>query len=778
MPWKNRVYTEELPPKILIIDDDIDMRNVLMEFFRENALLVDCADTGEMAEKLYKPNIYDLLLIDIRLPDTRGDELFMKLKKKDPYVTGIILTGNTDLKGAMRAANEPGIVAFESKPFDLFRLYAIISDAISRRRAEAKLRENEARYREFVENFRGIAFEMDEKGELLILHGAVEEICGYKTAEIMGGSPAWAEIVQDEFKDMVVYVSHEKSTDTKVVYDEREYLINNKNGDSRWVHETLQYVRKVDGSLEKIRGAIFDITKSRESELALYESERRHNDFLESLEDIVWRVDVNERKLSYANSSVERVYGIPIAEFYNNSNMWFEMVHPEDRERVSEYSANMATSTQDIEYRIVRRDGEVRWVYDRPAIMKDKSGNVTHVGGVMSDITRQKVAEMEKEELARQLTQAQKMDAIGQLAAGIAHDFNNILAAIMGNSSYGMSIVDENSPGYLPLKEIMKVSHVAKNLISKLLSFARENRPDITRVSIHSVVSDLMDLLSVTKPRDVQIYTELASEIPSLFVDRTQIMQSMLNICNNARDAMPDGGKLTIKAGVKKVSKTMAEKIHNLSAGNYCLLEISDTGHGIPNEIVNKIFDPFFTTKDVDKGTGLGLSVTMGIINANGGHITVDSNRGEGTTFRIYLPLADKEQQSESLNLKNEVILIVNNTDDKTLLKAETSLEKNGFKVIAEKNPENVPSLLSNTPGGISLLLMDSKIPVIKNRGLNEICAEISPDTRTVLFSNYDYDSLKMDFVAAGIYGLLPQNCNDKELCVKVSNILASRNKT
>lgn len=774
MPWKNRNQSEQ-PPRILVIDDDLDMKNILSEFLMDNGLLVDSVETGEDAQLIFAKNVYDLLLIDIRLPDIRGDELFIKLKNVDPYVTGIVLTGNTDLKSAMLAANEPGIVAFERKPFDLYKLYAIISEAISRRRTDAKLRESEARYREFVENFRGIAFEMNEQGELVLLQGAVEKITGYSPDEILNNAPSWIDIVQDEFKSMVAYHVGDDAA-TKVDYDEREYLISGKSGASVWVHELIQYVRKKNGALEKIRGAIFDITKSRESELALYESERRHHDFLESMEDIVWRVDAKSRRLSYANSAVEKIYGIPVEEFYKDPLMWFEMIHPDDRKKAWEYSEKMEFCSDDIVYRILRRDGEIRWMHDRPTVIKDKNGRVTHLGGIMTDITKQKTAELEKEELARQLNQAQKMDAIGQLAAGIAHDFNNILAAIMGNSSYGMSILKEDSPGYAQLHEIMKVSHVAKNLVSKMLSFARENRPDITRVSIYSVVADLMDILAVTRTDQIKIAQDIDADIPDLKVDRTQILQSLLNICNNARDAMPDGGTINIKVSVKNVLKSVAVKSHHLSPGKYCMIEISDTGHGIPKEIINKIFDPFFTTKDVDKGTGLGLSVTMGIVNSNGGHITVDSVKGKGTTFRVYLPLAEKEGAGAEVDYKQEPILIID-TGDAVLKRAAHALKAGGFHVVVETSPKKAPALLTDTPGGIPLLIMDSDIPSVNNRGLNEITAAISPDTRTVLFSNYDYESLKMDFVAAGIYGLLPRNFDDKDLCKKVSNILASRNK-
>ncbi|MEW6202198.1 MAG: ATP-binding protein [bacterium] len=261
------------------------------------------------------------------------------------------------------------------------------------------------------------------------------------------------------------------------------------------------------------------------------------------------------------------------------------------------------------------------------------------IADVVSGIIKRRRAEKEKEELQKQLLHVQKMEAIGQLAGGIAHSFKNMLTIIMGNAKMGVMNLKPEEPCHKEFAEIIKASERASELTTQLLTFARKEKINVQPVHINSVLKDLIDMLGRTIRKGITIKSALSVDIPPVNIDFNQMYQALLNISNNACDAMPDGGILTIESGEAFLDDDYCASRPEIKPGKYCLVQVSDTGVGIPEDELQRIFEPFFTTKDKGKGTGLGLSVTFGIIRNHGGHISVHSKPGSGTAVKIFLPL-------------------------------------------------------------------------------------------------------------------------------------------
>ncbi|HOO56760.1 MAG TPA: response regulator [bacterium] len=389
-------------------------------------------------------------------------------------------------------------------------------------------------------------------------------------------------------------------------------------------------------------------------------------------------------------------------------------------------------------------------------------------------LDRRKLSE-EKDALQNQFLQSQKMEAIGQLAGGIAHDFNNMLTVIMGNANLAMMQLEENAPFCTEFKEIIKASERAKDLTMQLLTFARKEKINVRLVSVSGIIEEVTAMLKRSVIKKINIRTVIEEDI-TISADANQLEQALMNVCMNACDAMPGGGDLLVEICGIELEDEYCRSHLDVKPGRYCFIQISDTGIGMPEGIIDKVFDPFFTTKGTGKGTGLGLSTTLGIIKSHNGDISIYSNPGEGTTVKIYLPIA-QENISENIVISpkiatgTETILVVD--DEKNVLNiAKKTLESAGYKVVVVESGKKAISLFRKRHMDFSLVLLDMIMPEMDGRDVFPVLKKIDPGIKIVLSSGYSINGKASDLIKEGVNGFVQKPFSISELCNTVRRVL------
>jgi len=370
---------------------------------------------------------------------------------------------------------------------------------------------------------------------------------------------------------------------------------------------------------------IHDLTPRQRVERELRESESRYRGLVEGIEAIVWEANARSFNFTFVSPRAVEVLGYPVEDWYE-PGFWLARLHPEDRERTYAACRDAVAEAVDHEllYRMLSASGDPVWLRDLVRV-EVVAGEVDVLRGVMVDVTAEIEAEAERERLENDLRQAQKLEAIGQLAGGIAHDFNNLLTAISGYAELALS--DTESEGVrTELAHIQDASARAASLTRQLLAFSRRQqlRPEV--IDLNEVVVEMAGMLQRLIGTHVELVIDLGPELQLTLADPTQVQQIVLNLAVNARDAMPEGGRLDIRT----------ENVER-DGTRFVALTVSDTGVGMDEATRERVFDPFFTTKPVGEGTGLGLATVHGIAKQSGGDVEVESEPGKGTRFRILL---------------------------------------------------------------------------------------------------------------------------------------------
>jgi len=384
------------------------------------------------------------------------------------------------------------------------------------------------------------------------------------------------------------------------------------------------------------------------------------------------------------------------------------------------------------------------------------------IENIIRDISEQKKME-------QQLIQAQKMESIGVLAGGVAHDFNNLLAGILGYASLIKAQFEEGTPLYRYADVIERSATRASELTEKLLAFARGGKYKVEVINLNEIIEEVVTLLSRTIDKTIAIHKELAPDLFLVEADPSQMTQTLLNICVNARDAMPNGGILTLKTYNTYLEERFFPTGERSRPGYYVAVSVSDTGTGMSEAIKQRIFEPFFTTKERGKGTGLGLSMVYGIVRNHGGYIDVSSKLGQGTTFTIYLPVTIKGEQKqikkeegERLVGGNETILLI---DDEEVIRelGKEILEKNGYKVLLAKDGEEGISVYQANKDQIDLVILDMIMPKKAGTEVFKALKSINPNVRVLLATGYSLNEQAQEILRNGALDFIqkPYQIND-----------------
>jgi len=380
----------------------------------------------------------------------------------------------------------------------------------------------------------------------------------------------------------------------------------------------------------------------------------------------------------------------------------------------------------------------------------------------------------ERKELENQLQQAQKMEAIGTLAGGIAHDFNNLLTGIQGNVSLMLLDVGSTRPGYERLKNIEKQVQSAAKLTSHLLGYARKGKYEVRPVDLNQLVEETSEAFSRTR-KQINIHRELAEDSFAIEADQGQIEQVLLNLLINAADAMPGGGNLTLKTA-NVTDKDMKGKAYDPKPGNYVQLTVTDTGTGMYKKTMERIFDPFFTTKEMGRGTGLGLASAYGIVKAHAGYIDVESKKGHGATFSIYLPASEKEVQQKVVRSAEEIIegtgtvLLVD--DEEVILEVgQDLLEAMGYRVLTAGDGKEAIEVYKKNRDEIDIVVLDMVMPHMGGGEAYDRIKEINPDIKVLLSSGFSIDGEATEILERGCNGFIQKPFRMNELAERIIEI-------
>ncbi len=436
---------------------------------------------------------------------------------------------------------------------------------------------------------------------------------------------------------------------------------------------------------------------------------------------------------------MERLHGLPPGGFGGTREKFLECVHPDDRGRVA---ANIIAALRNpngvpLEYRTTWPDGSVHWLAGFGRTMFDEQGHPARAAGVVLDVTAQK-------NLEEQFHQAQKLDAVGGLAAGIAHDFNNLMTIVSGYCEVLTPRLADDPQALEDLNEIRHAGASATALTRQLLTFSRRQVVQPRQVDLNDLLSSSSNMLRRAVEKHIQMDLTLAPGLPSIRADPGQLEQVMLNLVINARDAMPNGGTITIETGPARLDEAYASLHLDLKPGHYVLMSVSDTGTGMTPDVRARLFEPFFTTKERGRGTGLGLATVYGIVKQSEGHISVYSEVGIGTTFRIYWPLGTAGVGEEAPATPDipmelygtETVLVV---EDEAPLRglAQRVLEMHGYSVLLAANGDEAEQVCRAHRGPVDVVLMDVIMPGRSGTAVAAWIAEHRPEAKVIFLSGY-----------------------------------------
>jgi two-component system cell cycle sensor histidine kinase/response regulator CckA len=483
-----------------------------------------------------------------------------------------------------------------------------------------------------------------------------------------------------------------------------------------------------------------DITQRLSAQRGWAEAEAKYRALIEHVSAISYIAEIGvDGQWLYVSPQVETIFGFSAEEWLTDSQKWIRHVHPEDHAIVlaAEETSNRGERFQ-AEYRVTRKDGRVIWVSDT-AVVVTGSDSRRLMEGIIVDITERKLLE-------GQLQQARRMEAVGRLAGGIAHDFNNLLTIIKGYTELALARAKVQPELRTDIERIEDASERAAGLVRQLLAFSRRQVLQPKVLDLNSIVVGLDKLLRRLMDEDIEMVTLAGKSVGTIKADPGQIEQVIMNLVVNARDAMPDGGRLTIETANVDLDASYAKDHATVRPGRYVMLVVSDTGIGMSADTVAHIFEPFYTTKESGRGTGLGLSTVYGIVKQSGGYIWVYSEPGKGSAFKVYLPRVDEPAEAlprgkaPAANRQGTETVLLVEDDPQVRELTRTVLAAQGYFIIEAASPEDAERIVENDRAEIHLLLTDVIMPGISGRELARRLTARLPRMRVLYMSGYTYN--------------------------------------
>jgi len=514
----------------------------------------------------------------------------------------------------------------------------------------------------------------------------------------------------------------------------------------------------------------------KQAEEELRENEERYRTVVEDMPAMICRFRC-DGTLTFVNSAYCNCFNKKKEELIGQN--FFQFVFKEDQNKVKNHfmSLDQKRPTITYEHQFIAPGEEIRWQQWTDRALFDDQNHLIEYQSIGRDITEEKLAHQEKTKLEAQLQQAHKLQAIGTLASGFAHNFNNLLMGITANISIMLLDIDSDHQHYKYLKNIEKQVKNGSKLASQLTGYARAGRYEVKPINLNQLLKETSDTFKIAK-KEIRIHQNFSENLYRIEADRGQIEQVLLNLYVNAADSMPKKGGLFLKT-INVTDKDIVGKPYNPKPGDYVLLTVRDTGAGINKETKGHIFEPFFTTKGLSKGTGLGLSSAYGIIKGHGGYIDVDSEKGYGATFNIYLPATKKEVKQEKelfekIIIGKETVLFVDD-DDMVIEGCGEMLTKMGYNVLIARNGKDALEIYKENQHKIDIVIIDMIMPIMNGGETYDRLKKMYPDIKVLLSSGHSVNGQATEILERGCNGFIQKPFTIEVLSEKIREILGKK---
>lgn len=746
------------PLKVLLVEDNAVDAELIARQLRKDGFEPAC--TRVWTEEAFVAGLRDdpdIVLSDFDLPHFNGLHALKVLQEGGWQVPFILISGTIGEDTAVEA------MRFGALDYLLKDRLSRLGPAIERALVQGRLRREKDRAMESLRLFRTLVDQSSDAFEVIDLAtGRFVDVNEYECAELG--------YAREELIGLAV-----REVDPAVTPENWRAFAERVRAEGQVTGEGIH--RRRDGTLfpiefrarlvrldrEFIVSVVRNITERKAAMEALRASEERFRQMAENIDEVFWMTDTDHQRTLYVSPGFERIWGRSCGELYARPRLWGEAIVPEDRARIL-----LAIRTKELrgefdeEYRIQRPDGTVRWVRDRAFPIRNEAGEIYRVAGVARDIT-------DRKQLEEQFLRAQRLEAVGTLAGGVAHDLNNILAPVMMITGLLKSRLTDAED----LKTLGLLEGAAKRgaaIVRQLLTFSRGAGGDRVVIQLRHLAREMIVLMRETFPRDIRISERCADGLWPVLGDPTQLHQVLMNLCVNARDAMPEGGELTIAAENAELGPEATRPHRRARPGRHVVLSVTDTGHGIPADLLERIFDPFFTTREPGRGTGLGLSTALGIVEGHGGFVTVRSEPGRGSTFCVCLPAADATPEAPAPDAapapgsgRGETVLVV---DDEASIRETTRalLERNNYRVLlAEDGQEAIECFVANQDS-VRLVITDVMMPRMGGLALVRALRTIQPALPVLVATGFGVERRTAELAALGVAGVLQKPFGGPEL--------------
>ena len=745
---------------VLLIDDDEQafvMTRMLLEQATSRHFALEWIPYYEQGLAALLSGNYDVALVDYRLDTRNGVDLLRQARAQSCTKPLIMLTGDgdaaTDLE-AMNAGADDFLVKGEITAALLDRA---IRYAVERWRDRNESDRHRAHLAAIVEGSSSAILSTTLDGIIESWNAGAERLFGYRADEVIGRSVT------------MLIPRHERAGVPKILaqvaagewVQDREATRITKLGRRVNVTVTISPIRDASGIVTGVSALVRDVTARKLAEAELQRTTAHLRAVLSALPVAVWAVDRSE-KVTLSEGRLLEKLGLQPGQAVGRSIRDFE--HPSGVEtRRDAFLGRFRTWSTEVNGLSLESSYSPTYA---------ANGSIDTIIGVTIDVT-------DRIKIEEQLRQSQKMEAMGRLAGGVAHDFNNLLTAILG---FGEVMIEKLAPGEPArddLAQILTAGHSAAALTKQLLAFSRQQTLSVQTLNVNDIAQGVEGLLHRVIGEDVELTLTLDPALRPVRVDRGQLEQILMNLAVNARDAMPDGGRLTVETRNVDLDAAYAEKHPDSHAGPHVMIAISDTGTGMSKAVLERIFEPFFTTKPPGCGTGLGLSTVYGIVKQSGGSIWVYSEAGHGTTFKVYFPVAADAPGAAATESApdnvwgSETVLIVEDQLPVRMI-AGTVLSRHGYSVVEAASCEEALDWVSAHPGRVDLLLTDVVMPQMSGRTLAQKLAEAGESVRVLYMSGYTDDVIVRHGVLDAGVAFLQKPFTPNGLLGKVRGVLDS----
>ncbi|WP_392534606.1 response regulator [Nostoc sp. C117] len=788
---------------ILIVDDLPNNLKILFDFLEDYGFKVLVAEDGESAIEIAENASPDLILLDILLPGIDGFET-CKLLNSNPAtqdIPVIFITALIDKLDIVKGLNV-GAVDYITKPLEHQEVLARVNthlrlrnltkklteqnerleiEIFERQQVEEKLRNHSAalgewknRYQALIQASGQILYDWNLDTNDIQYGGNVEQILGYSMPEILGGFNRWLELVHPEDRNFFnEEINRVLSTKERF---HLEFRVSHKDGTYITVENNGYIFLDSTGKVARMAGFVIDISDRQAALRDRLQAEQKIREqaaLLDITTDAILVQDLGN-EIQFWNKGSERLYGW-MAEEVLGKNANQLLYQKQNLRQLKNIQKTLGENgLWQGELRQVTKQGQEIIVASRWTLVNHDRDQAKSILIVNSDIT-------EKKQLEAQFLRAQRMESLGTLASGIAHDLNNALTPMMMTVQLlEAKLPDEKSQQWLAIMET-NVKRAA-DLVKQVLWFSRGSVGNFKTLQVRDLISEIENIIKQTFSRAIEIHIDIPTQnLWNIFGDITQLHQVLMNLCINARDAMPHGGILRISAKNFWVDSHYARMNIDAKMGSYVMIAVSDTGTGISREIVDRIFEPFFTTKELGKGTGLGLSTVLGIIKSHSGFINVVTEVGKGTEFQICLPVTQametdsKLLQERKLPPGNGELILVVDDEDSIREITKTWLEQNGYKVVVANDGMDAIALYTKYEQEISVVLIDMMMPGMDGLTTITILKKINPDIKIIGVSGLASNHKMLKMLGNGVKSFLSKPYTSGDLLINLQMVIATK---